>query len=124
MGQSRALLRAGRPRFGRITLGIPYVEFDVPVGTAQGICAFYPQIMEMPAELNNGDGTVARVKMGKDQHLQFRETDRPQPDYDGHHVQIVHHEFLRSLPPAVGARPDLLARTTSINTLPRYRQSC
>jgi len=23
-------------RFGRITLGIPYVEFDVPVGTAQG----------------------------------------------------------------------------------------
>jgi len=31
---------------------------------------------------------VARVKMGKDQHLQFRETDRPQPDYDGHHVQM------------------------------------
>src|ERR1700756_5225631 len=24
-------------RFGRITLGIPYVEFDVPVGPAQGI---------------------------------------------------------------------------------------
>ena len=29
-------------RFGRITLGIPYVEFDVPVGTTPGICAFYP----------------------------------------------------------------------------------
>ena len=38
-------------RFGRITLGIPYVEFDVPVGSAQGICAFYPEIMGMPAEL-------------------------------------------------------------------------
>ena len=75
-------------RFGRITLGIPYVEFEVPAGTAQGICAFYPQIMGMPAELRNGDGTVARVKMGKHQHLQFRETDRPQPDYDGHHVQM------------------------------------
>ena len=75
-------------RFGRITLGIPYVEFDVPVGTAKGICAFYPEIMGMPAELENGDGTVARVKVGKDQYLQFRETDRPQPDYDGHHVQI------------------------------------
>src|SRR5713226_9463693 len=37
---------------------------------------------------HNGDGTVARVKMGKDQYLQFRETDRPQPDYDGHHVQM------------------------------------
>jgi catechol-2,3-dioxygenase len=75
-------------RFGHITLGIPYVEFDVPVGTAPGICAFYPEIMGMPAELRNDDGAMARVKMGKDQYLQFRETDRPQPEYDGHHVQI------------------------------------
>src|SRR6478736_1970187 len=75
-------------RFGRITLGIPYVEFEVPPGTAKGICAFYPEIMEIPAELEGGDGTVARVKVGKDQYLRFRETDRPQPDFDGHHVQI------------------------------------
>jgi catechol-2,3-dioxygenase len=75
-------------RFGRITLGIPYVEFEVPTGTAQGICNFYPQIMGMSAELKNGDGAVARVKVGKDQYLQFRETDRPQPEYDGHHVQF------------------------------------
>ncbi len=75
-------------RFGRITLGIPYVEFEVPAGTAQGISAFYPAIMGIKAELGNGDGKVARAKMGKDQYLQFRETDRPQPDYDGHHVQM------------------------------------
>jgi catechol-2,3-dioxygenase len=75
-------------RFGRITLGIPYVELDVPVGTAQGICAFYPEIMGMPAEFKNGEGTVAHVKIGRDQHLQFRETVSPQPDYDGHHVQM------------------------------------
>jgi len=75
-------------RFGRITLGIPYVEFEVPTGAAKGICAFYPQIMGINAELGNGDGTVARVKVGKDQHLQFRETASPQLDYDGHHVQI------------------------------------
>ena len=75
-------------RFGRITLGIPYVEFDVPLGTAKGIADFYPQIMAIPAELKNGDGTMARAKMGKDQYLQFRETDRAQPDYDGHHVQM------------------------------------
>jgi len=75
-------------RFGRIALGIPYVEFEVPVGTAQGICDFYPQILGIPAELANGDGTVARVKMAKDQYLQFRETDRRQPEYDGHHVQM------------------------------------
>jgi catechol-2,3-dioxygenase len=75
-------------RFGRITLGIPYVEFDVPAGTARGICGFYPQIMGMPAELQNGTGTVACISMGRDQHLRFRETDRPQSAYDGHHVQM------------------------------------
>jgi hypothetical protein len=75
-------------RFGRITLGIPYVEFDVPPGTAKGICDFYPPIMGMPTELKNGSGTVAQVQMGRNQHLQFRETDRPQPEYDGHHVQM------------------------------------
>jgi hypothetical protein len=79
--------------FGRITLGIPYVEFDVPVGTTQGICAFYPQFMGTPAEVRNGDGTVARVKMSRDQYLQFRETDRPQPAYDGHHVQMYITDF-------------------------------
>ena len=80
-------------RFGRITLGIPYVEFDVPVGTAKAICAFYPEIMGMPAQFANGDGTVARVQMGKNQHLRFRETDRALPEYDGHHVQIYITDF-------------------------------
>jgi hypothetical protein len=75
-------------RFGRIALGIPYVEFDVPVGTAEAIAAFYPAIMGTPAQVQNGDGTLARVQMGKNQHLQFRETDRPQGDFDGHHVQM------------------------------------
>jgi catechol-2,3-dioxygenase len=75
-------------RFGRITLGIPYVEFDVPAGSAKGICEFYPKIMGMPAQLQNGDGTTASVQVGKNQNLLFRETDRPQPEYDGHHVQI------------------------------------
>jgi hypothetical protein len=73
-------------RFGRITLGIPYVEFEVPAGTANAICEFYPKIMGMPAEL--WDATVASVKTGQNQHLLFRETDRPQPEYDGHHVQV------------------------------------
>jgi hypothetical protein len=80
-------------RFGRVTLGIPYVEFDVPVGTAKGICAFYPEIIGIPAELKNGDGAMARVKVGKDQYLQFRETDTPQAEFDGHHVQIYVTDF-------------------------------
>jgi predicted enzyme related to lactoylglutathione lyase len=80
-------------RFGRITLGIPYVEFEVPLGTARGIAAFYPEIMGIPAEVRNGDGTVARAKVGKDQYLQYRETDSPQPEFDGHHVQIYITDF-------------------------------
>jgi hypothetical protein len=80
-------------RFGRITLGIPYVEFEVPAGTTKGISAFYPKIMGIPAEVGDGGGAVARVKVGKNQHLQFRETDRPPPDYDGHHVQMYITDF-------------------------------
>jgi catechol-2,3-dioxygenase len=75
-------------RFGRISLGIPYVEFDVPVGTARRIADFYPAIMGTPAQVQNGDGTLTRVQMGKNQYMQFRETDRPQPEFDGHHVQM------------------------------------
>jgi hypothetical protein len=75
-------------RFGRIMLGIPYVEFDAPEGTAKAISAFYPEIMDIPAELTDDHGAVARARVGKDQYLQFRETAAPQPDYDGHHVQI------------------------------------
>ena len=80
-------------RFGRITLGIPYVEFDVPVGAAQGICAFYPQVMGMPAELKNGDGRIAQVSVGKDQYFKFRETGLPAPGYDGHHEQMYITDF-------------------------------
>lgn len=81
-------------RFGRITLGIPYVSFDVPVGTAKRISEFYPRVMGTPAMLTNGDAAaVAWVQMGKDQYLQFRETDAPQPEFDGHHVQMYITDF-------------------------------
>jgi hypothetical protein len=75
-------------RFGRIALGMPYVEFDVPAGTAKGIAKFYQHMIGTPASVVNGDGTTAKVTVGKNQHLLFRETDNPLPDYDEHHVQI------------------------------------
>jgi hypothetical protein len=80
-------------RFGRIALCMPYVEFDVPVGTAKRIADFYPAIMGTPATVQNGDGTLTRVQMGKDQYIQFRETDRPQGAFDGHHVQMYIADF-------------------------------
>jgi hypothetical protein len=80
-------------RFGRLALGFPYVEFDVPTGSAKGIARFYREMIGTPAEVVNGDGTVARVKVGKEQHLQFRETDKPPPDFDEHHIQIYVSDF-------------------------------
>jgi hypothetical protein len=80
-------------RFGRIVLGFPYVEFDVPVGTARGIARFYREMIGAPAEVANGDGTVARVKTGRNQCLQFRETDRPLPDFDEHHIAVYIVDF-------------------------------
>ena len=77
-------------RFGRISLGIPYVEFDVPHGTTEAISRFYPQVVGIPAEVSNG---VARAKVGRDQYLQFRETDRVHGEYDGHHVQMYITDF-------------------------------
>jgi len=75
-------------RFGRVTLGIPYVEFDVPNGTAKGIANFYRHMIDVPAEVVNGDGATAKVTVGKNQHLLFRETDKPLPEFDEHHIQI------------------------------------
>jgi catechol 2,3-dioxygenase-like lactoylglutathione lyase family enzyme len=77
-------------RFGPISIGIPYVEFDVPVGTTQAIADFYSRIIEVPARFSreDRDGATARVQVGRDQYLVFRETDRPLPEFDNHHVAI------------------------------------
>jgi hypothetical protein len=81
-------------RFGRINLGIPYVEFEVPPATADGIASFYREILSTPAERHeDAHGRYARVMVGTAQNLIFRETDRPLPPYDGHHVQIYVADF-------------------------------
>ena len=79
-------------RFGRITLGMPYVELGVPPGTARGIVAFYRQMIGAPAQLVE-DESVARVLVGNSQHLVFRETDQPLPGFEEHHVQIYVVDF-------------------------------
>jgi hypothetical protein len=77
------------PRFGPIALGVPYVEFDVPVGAAEGIARFYREILWARTAVENLSGApVARVSVGYRQDLVFRETDTPLPDYDGHHIQL------------------------------------
>ena len=73
------------PRFGRINLGMPYVEFDVPVGAAKGIADFYSHVFGAAAKVN---GAVARISVGMDQELVFQETKTKLAPYDGHHIQV------------------------------------
>src|SRR5271170_3549553 len=76
-------------RFGQIRLGMPYVELDVPTGTAPAIARFYREIFDAPAETGQDPaGAFARTMVGQDQYLVFRETDAPPPPYDQHHIQI------------------------------------
>ncbi len=81
-------------RFGGTQLGIPYVEFDVPPGTADGITRFYNQVIKAPSKVNDeAAGRAARVMVGHHQYLVFRETSKPLPEYDGHHLQIYIADF-------------------------------
>jgi len=82
------------PRFGRITLGLPYVEFDVAPGTAEGIARFYREIIGTTADTAEDEhGLHARASVGAQQNFIFRETDQPLPDYDGHHIQVYVADF-------------------------------
>ena len=81
-------------RFGRIVLGMPYIEFEVRPGTAEGIARFYREIMGAPSEvIGNGSGRKARVQAGDKQYFYFRETDGPEKPYDKHHAQIFITDF-------------------------------
>jgi predicted enzyme related to lactoylglutathione lyase len=85
---------APNKRFGAMGVGIPYVEFDVPVGAADGIARFYSQIMgAQAAPLEDAHGRFACVTAGSGQNLFFRETDRPVPAYDQHHIQVYINDF-------------------------------
>jgi hypothetical protein len=79
------------PEFGNIELGLAYVDFDVPQGTAEGIVRYYNEVMRAPARLEKKDRAV--VSVGRAQRLIFTETAAPQPEYDNHHIQIYIADF-------------------------------
>jgi hypothetical protein len=77
------------PNFGDMALGIPYVEFLVAPGRAAAIARFYEQVLGAPAAAESAEnGTLSRVKIGRNQSLVFRETEQPLSPYDGHHIAI------------------------------------
>ena len=89
-------------RFGPVQIGVPYVEFNVGAGTADGIARFYRDVLGGHASVEtgavrggakNGSGAkrplkVAHVSVGYRQELVFRETAGPLAEYDGHHLQL------------------------------------
>jgi hypothetical protein len=87
---NRVRCHAPSPEFGRTELGIVYVDFDVPKGTADGIARFYNEIMKAPAKASKGR---ASVSIGRNQTLYFTETSKPLPEYDNHHIQVYIADF-------------------------------
>jgi hypothetical protein len=81
-------------KFGGISLGMPYVEFDAPPGSAEGIARFYRGMLGNPAYVaTDAGGKVARVPVGRAESLVFRETARALPAYDGNHIQVALADF-------------------------------
>ena len=73
---------------GGIATGMPYVEFTVPTGTAEGIARFYEEAIGCSATVTKGrGGKAAEVPIGQYQRLIFRESKRVEP-YDGHHIAV------------------------------------
>lgn len=80
--------------FPGLTLGMPYVCFDVPRGAAPGIARFYEEILAAPARTATFENAkAAYVAAGPGQQLIFREARGPLPAYDGHHIQIYIADF-------------------------------
>jgi hypothetical protein len=82
---NRVRCHAPSPEFGRTELGLVYVDFDVPPGTAGGIARFYDRVIGAPARAQGGRATVS---VGRGQRLYFTETEAPLPEYDNHHIQV------------------------------------
>lgn len=88
---NRISCHAPAPAFGPIALGIAYVAFDAPRGSAAAIVRFYREVLDAAARLD-ADGS-ARIGAGADTVLIYRETDADLPPFDGHHIQVSLADF-------------------------------
>ncbi len=79
----------GPGKFGDMTLGIPYLEFNVPTGTSAGIARFYGSVFKCRTRARKSS---CEVDVGTDQSLRFKEH-KKQADYDGHHIAIYLADF-------------------------------
>ena len=78
----------------KATFGIPYVEFNVPPGTAPSIAHFYEVILRARTTVVEGAGQPAAVVLaGTDQSMVFREAPDEDRGYDGHHLAVYLADF-------------------------------
>ena len=81
-------------KFGRMKLGMAYVEFDIPIGAAAGVDRFYREIFGAASEVTEHKGApCARVQAGEKQYLYFREVEQPRVPYDDNHIQVYINDF-------------------------------
>lgn len=76
--------------FGKLRLGMPYVEVDAPEGSAKPIADFYRKVIGTNAKAKDG---AAVVQVGGGQELIYRETKRKPRAYDGHHIAVYLADF-------------------------------
>lgn len=81
-------------QFGPTKLGMPYVMLDVPPTSTPAIARFYNEIIGTKASTGEDAGApIATASVGDGQQLIFRETDTPQPEFDGHHIAVYLADF-------------------------------
>jgi hypothetical protein len=82
-------------RFGQMRVGMPYVEFDVPEkADLKGIVRFYREILGgIAGTAKDERGEYAWVSMSADSKVTYRPSNKKQPEYDGHHIQITLTDF-------------------------------
>ncbi|MSP00301.1 MAG: hypothetical protein EXR07_04505 [Acetobacteraceae bacterium] len=82
-------------KFGPMRVGMPYVEFDIPMGTdLNGIARFYKEILGGIAGVSSDErGAYAWATCSGECRVTYRESSREQPEYDGHHIQVTLADF-------------------------------
>jgi catechol 2,3-dioxygenase-like lactoylglutathione lyase family enzyme len=94
---NRIRCHAPAASFGPMVLGMPYVAFDAPPGSAATIARFYRDVLGAAAHVGHDrTGTFASIAAGPLARLIYRESEAPLGPFDGHHIQISLADF--SLP--------------------------
>ena len=81
--------------FGSMRVGMPYVEFDIPMGTdLQAIARFYKEILGGIAGVSSDErGAYAWATCSGECRVVYRQSPLEHPEYDGHHIQITLADF-------------------------------